>query len=692
MALQDFEALLKSLSPAMATLLLRGGVECLDSYNRARVITPGTAGIGLTWRRDKKGFYLGQEKSLTAGGGAISIVDSGAAPELRATSGTIFWTARSFQAPNTGASNGRIVSKRDAGGTAYEALVNNATITFGGQNMASATMVGGRSMAVRFVNGTPPSLFVDGVFRVVAGGNCSVSADDADLYLGNIYTLVSGVNFIDYGLFVIFNDAVLGRPITDQEIAALHDSWVSIISVFEPDRKILIPKPLIEVIGSSPVIEIAGDGKNAANIVPDRSGNGNDLTCSGGPLTQRSCCGRTIYSAYGKGGASGPLMQSPVNVALYPDPWTVVFRVFVRSVGENNAGHPFMIDTGSNRCRTYPNAGATLLYYLVSYSDGEAVWSFPCVSGVNHVIVLRHTKSNPANVPAVTVDGEAVVVTTVTPRAGVLNTAPNARVTLFDYYSPAAAARAFDGEISDFAIIDGYKTDAEARNLYLNHALRCNELANRTDDPVSLAAASPGVKCGPWYSLTGSQTWSDDGTRRRLLGVASGYFVSRRASPQAYGAWYFKVLRADDVGNVYVPLVLSVPKSLSDSAQNGYLFNLYNPTGSRIVAIRRITAGAGGNIIQVADANEAGVGYEVFITRTSVDSVAGIAGLFTLWMRGGAYTGWSLLGSAVNSTYTTSVCLVGFIGRAGSYISDYCMFPDGAGLEPNDVPWLKDTV
>jgi hypothetical protein len=681
MSTQDFESLVRSLQPALARVLLTGDVRCIDTYNRASSI--GVAGAPPTWASSGKGFFFTGKGGSGAGGGVVTVEGV----EQRATSGTIFITAKEFNARVVEYS-ARIACKRDAGGTAWDLYINNVAnqfVFFDGVNSAvlsSAAIAGAKSIAIRFTPAAKSQFFVDGIYRSDGSIINNVSVDDAPVVIGNLYTYGAGSFFNSIGAFIIFNDAILGRAITDQEIAQLHDAWVGTISVFQPKRKIFLPKPLIEVIGSAPVIEIAGDGKNAANIVPDRSGNGNDLTCSGGPLTQRSCCGRVIHGAYGKGGATGPLMQSAVNANLYPDPWTVVFRTPVmRGLGET-AGRVFYSDSGgAARSYMYP-IGVALMGYYVTYSDGDAAWQFPITITLaqGHVVVLRHNKSNPANLPVVTVDGEAVTVTPTGAKAGTLTVATSPRLSLLN---KALLSRAADMDLSDFAIVPRYVTDAEARQLYLNHALQCRELANRTDYPVSVAAVAAGGMVGPWRGLSGTLKWDDNGTQRRLLSVTAGYFASREASAQAHGAWYCRASKAVDSGTVAIPLTATTATVWGTVGNNGYTLYL---TNDERVALYRYTGSV--VVAQTAPGTIAfGVSYEFFITRRPRD------GYWAVWIRtaggGGAYPVWTALLTGTDNTHTTSNLLVGMVS-AGDYISDYRMYADGSGLLPTDVPDLVD--
>jgi hypothetical protein len=678
---QDFESLVRSLNPALARCLLTGEPRCLDAYNRPTTITNGV------WRRNGKGWWFGNTlKYGTVGGGAIIVPNSGAAPEVQVTSGTVFWTVRDTQADVI---NAQVFNIQDAGGrrlSIYNGNVNRVTV-YDGTNVPSLNYAGlgtAKSCAVRFVTGTTPSLFTDGVYRVNGGVTPIVPVDnDADVYMGNHVALNGQSHRTDYGFFALFNDAILGRAITDQEIAQLHDAWMGIVSVFTPERTISIPRNVAEVIGRKPAVELRGK-VTSAGLLLDVSGNGRDAVVSG-MMTHRSDRGQEIHSGWGRGGANGPLAQTAVDSALYPSAWSVAFRLLVRSTGEGGEGRLFMIDhSGATRAYLdFNGAPVTTARYFVQYSDGTAEWSFLITPNVWHHVVIVHTKASPTNLPIVYLNGESVTVSVVTAKSGTLSTATNARLELMNEDTPSAALMAFDGDITDFAIIPAALTAAEARALYVANALAsAQRLANRTSYPVSVAAVAAGGMAGPWRLLSGSMKWDDNGTRRRLVATTGGYIVSRNSSSQAYGAWYCRMTKGSGAFG-YMPLMASKPSPLGYDGYtlgvllNGTVFIIKHPVGSTVAAT-------------VAGAVAVGVDYEYFVTRQSVATADGhAAGYFTVWIRGGVYTSWTSLLTGTDNGYTTSNGLNGLVDTAGT-LSDFTTFPDGAGLLPTDVPGLED--
>jgi len=677
--LNSFYDYLTSLSPAMATLLLRGSAECLDSYNRPRVVTPGTAGVGLTWRRDKKGYYLGQEKSLTAGGGSITIADSGAAPELRATSGTIFWTAKNFQtlAVDASATGARIVSKRDAGGTAFDILIgasNQLTIWDGatGRTLVASSLTGAKSVMIRFVTGAIPELFTDGVWCANGSGALVITDNDANLTLFNYYVLNSGSRINDYGGLFLFNDAILGRALTDADIKNLSELWDQIGSVFEPKKTIWLPRKSSEIITPAALVQLAG-AKNASSLVLDQSGNGRNGTVSGRVTQSRGpCC--TRHQAHGAG---NPIITAASDTSLYPNSFTLELQYHARSRGQSDQGCLWSIsDGGTTRSRLYLGAANTW-WYEVAYAGATARWTFTAGPyNVDHILTLTHARSA-GSAPVVKVDGETVTVTQAVAPSGALTAAA---APIVNRLNTAALDSDFDGALIEEKEFASVLSDADARALYVAQALRCNVLAHRTDYPVSVANVAVGGYAGPWRVLSGTMKWDDNGTRRRLLGVTAGYFVSREASPQAYGAWYCRAEKGTDAGTIFIPLLSSNPnKPVGLAGQNSYALVLLP---DETLVLRRYT-GTSFGVVATSLALAFGVEYEFFVTRRPRD------GYWVVWIRGGTYAAWTSLLTGTENTHTTSNSLVGYLD-VGGYISDYRQYPNGATLLPTDIPGLED--
>jgi len=681
MALSDFIGYVKSLSPALFRLPLLGHVvpydlsgQPLDAYVRPTTISSGAS--GPVWRRDKKGFYFGQNASLAAGGGAIVVPDSGAAPELQLVNGTILFTARNFQALGTVENNAYVLGKYDGGGTAYRLYFNAAldqslTIYNGAAAsvMTFAGLSGSRTVAIRITAGDKPKLFTDGTYRVDGNANFTPVVNDADLYLANSVSLASGSRRNDYAAFALFNDVILGRPITDQEIANLSQYWDAIVSIHTPKRTYFLPQKATDIVAPTPLAHLSG-GISPGSLWLDSSGNGRDGTVSG-RVSQTRSPERTCLSGYGTG---NPLIQSAISFGYDAANWTLEFDFLARSTGGGGQGALFALTDGGVVRALLSFSGANTFSYTTVHAITNGTWTFS--SGpynVWHTLVIRHARSG-LGAPTVELDGETLAPVETSTPVGALTASAAPRVNLLN---TAALDADFDGCIDDFKIYDSLLANAESRALYLDKALSgVHRLANRQDWPVSVANVAVGGMAGPWRVLSGTHRWNDDGTRRRMLGVTAGYFASRDSSPQAFGAWYGRVSKGTDPGGLQLPLVGSQPSIITAAGYNGY----YAYIGStEAVALARVTAGA----ITIFSTTAAGAvaintEYELFVTRRPRD------GFFTVWIRGGAYATWTSLLTGTDNNHTTSNCLVGSVD-AGGYLADVTLFPNGGTLLPTEL-------
>jgi hypothetical protein len=677
MPLKDFIGLAKSLSPALFRLPLLGHAvpydldgKPLDAYVRPTTISAGAS--GPVWRRDSKGWWFGNTgKYGAAGGGAIVVANGGTAPELQATSGTVFWTARDTQADVI---NGQIFVAQDGGGrnfALYNGNINRVTMYDGvnAPGMNYAGLATAKTCAVRFVTGTTPELFTDGTYRINGGATVIVpTGNDADVYMANSFAL-NGQNYhTDYGCFILFNNAILGRAITDQEIAKLHDAWMAIVSIHRPRRTYSLPKKATDIVASTPLSHLSG-GITPGNLWLDSTGNGRDGTVTG-RVTQGRNPEKTFLSVYGAG---DPLIQSAISFGYDANNWTLEFHFLARSTGGGGQGCLFSLSDGGVTRALLCFSAANTFSYSITHVTTTGVWTFS--SGpynVWHTLVIKHARSG-LGAPVVELDGEIIAVANPTPPVGALTALAAPRVNLFN---TAAVDADFDGCLEDFKFYASILADDASRALYVNKALAdARRLANRTDYPVSVAAVTAAGKAGPWNWISGSLQWSTATAQRRLLAANTAQAWAVSPISQAYGAWYLYGLKGTDAGTVYLPIIMQRAAAVADALQNGYVLGI---TAAEAVTLYRITAGGSAVVLTNPGPLVVGTEYEFFVTHRSRD------GLWTVWIRGGAYITWTSLGTGTDNTFTTGSHLVTRLDT-GAYVANVMAWPEGYTLLPTEL-------
>jgi hypothetical protein len=150
------------------------------------------------------------------GGGGVQFADANGyiqvadAAELQGTTWTLValgdWTRLES---GGGAASGRLVSKRDAGGTQYEWYLDNTPqmrLSDGAvTRLLALDYRGKRLLATSFTSGATPVVYLDGLLEGSMNDTVTITANDAPLYIGNWYlATLATYNIIQSVL--IFND------------------------------------------------------------------------------------------------------------------------------------------------------------------------------------------------------------------------------------------------------------------------------------------------------------------------------------------------------------------------------------------------------------------------------------------------------------------------------------------------------
>lgn len=260
-------------------------------------------GSGLGWRGG------GARDTLTATSTGRLVVTNEAA--LEAVTDFTFVCQGLF--PNNAALQ-RIFSKRDAGGTQLEILVANTTqIQMFDGAATSAYDLGNwqpvRTFAIRQQSGQKAELFLNGAFNGLFNVANTITADDADISILNLYNGTQPC-FANVSSMLWY-----GSLLTAQQIAETHGYLESRISPrVSPnrqywDRGLWVPVQQLDQVGGWDL------GEFVNGTIADKSGGGNHLTAIGHVAPVVTEVG-TAARFDGVGGSLGGALISQVSKAF----------------------------------------------------------------------------------------------------------------------------------------------------------------------------------------------------------------------------------------------------------------------------------------------------------------------------------------------------------------------------------------
>jgi hypothetical protein len=560
----------------------------------------------------------------------------------------------------------QIVAKRDGATAAtqdYDFYVTSAPLICLADGVTTSQFAydyrGAKSLGVTVADGGIPNFYGNGGFVGIGNNALDVDDDGNTLRIGEHE---GGTNRLQspLGCVLIYVDKVL----TDEQIAQLDEAWRRVRVGKGPRRFRRLPGPNL----NGAVLDIAGDRLPDGNFPENIQGlNG---VPSGNVMSPRGASGMRCPAFYG---TDEPRVDIPSDTSYTtPNLVSYMFALRYRTTGSGAFGRLWTLNSGGIAYSTLLANAAGFLYQC-TFTDGLAVWTTPVLpDGRDYVITLIHDRTTGGNLPRILVDDEELVVTVSTAKVGNLMIPAGANLRLGNRPD---GLRPCDSNIGPFRFWDKLLSEAERRQELVQMNNRPEHLTRRFRQSVSLAAVAPNDKAGPWEVLSGTHRWDDDGTRRRLLCVTAGGTVATQ--PYAHGAYYFRMLKALDASTTRVMFVANARETYGGATVDGY--HLEISAGERLWLQRVLNGVATSNVILTAAGFVAvNTEYEMFIARRSRDN------RFQLWIRGGAFTSWTSVGTGTDSTYTSSSFITTDID-AGDTVTDFIVFPLGAGLLPTDV-------
>ncbi len=602
--------------------------------------------------------------------GATGRVDIADGVEQQGTEGTVFVGSGGFGTP---AATEYLVSKASVAlGTMwsmYTTFSTNKRVYFdaGTARFVNYDTFSDRSLCVTYETGQIPDLYVNGDFNAAFSGSVTVTPNAAPVIIGGD---TAATNCQNHGIQLL---ALFSEQLTQQQISDLH--WL-----FNRLRSRVVEPNLSKARNSrglSPLVKLSGRVRAAE--AEDVSGNelhmalavGTEVECK----TPTGCGGFCAH-----GGTKHPMHLEVTDtqlVGISSSPITYTFWVNRRGAGEVGAGHITALDTNI-LIHSDATAGGRLYLFQLWDSGGAfyANWHAPCLAQDAWEFVSVRFDGVAGNLPEVRVNGTDRVVTTLAASAGsVLANAGGALLVL----DRVAKDRELDGCIADFQIHASYLTDAEVDRIYHSTA-HCVVWDRGYVHKYPEMATNVAVgNVGPFSIVSGQ--WKNNQDSEVVCGVSG---IAARRQDGVYGLHYFTFNKKTRANLILDMLTGTVPAVYTDTQQNGYLFDVSN---TNAIFVFRITSGvfASIGVSTGDDVVDSEVTYEVGVAMAPLPSGLNVE----LWIRGGAYTTWTLLDTAVDATpqlvYGYSTIHRTASDRAGNFLYFPYLYTG-----PGSVPYLAD--
>jgi hypothetical protein len=540
----------------------------------------------------------------------------------------------------------RLLSAADAGGTRIEVASNNTLSTRVFGNAASNTSAvgtawtGRKCLAVNYTNGEKPTIWFDGSYSAECAAALVFTANDAPIIIGAYY---SGATRACW--FPIATALETNRPLTATEHAQVFDELQNTKWPLRPYVvRAVEATPAQNESGLLASWDFAGGG-----TVPDASGNGKTLT--GSNIRQQSPVGlATKLTANNY--LSGAFTALPDGADC-----SIEGVVYLPVVTANT---PVLINFNS------VNVGNNSTFLLMGSSTNIhfVLWNAVNLYKRWIVDVGHHAKWLHFVYTYVHATGDTVLyingVPTGTFAASSSGVATGAVSSIFfgRRYDGLAATLAQNEQIKFCKVHNTAKSALEAKNLYERSGLLDISDTCAWGIPVSTAsrggiAASylenTALQFGtttPRYTVDVSSIGGENikvikcGTAGVLYEATDSHFTPQQA---AYGVFELSFYKGADANVIYW---LPISSGQVIASSNGYCITV---NGNESITFWSVMTGGA-----FASKFTTAIPYVAIQTWYSLRLTRTFAGLFKLWIRGGIYTTWTLVGSATDTTHSSS--------------------------------------
>jgi hypothetical protein len=626
MSFLDFKQYVLSLSPVVFIAPVNGNHNTLDSYGRV-VSQTGTT----VWRPNEKGWGIDPNNA-----GVVHVAD---AAEQQITTFTLFIATTKFGI-DTGV-NEEIAAKSEAAGSQFRLLRSstNTIILRGAVNREVVVDITGKStLAVSVVSTEISKLYLDGLFNSNFDGITTITPRSTDINIGAQY------NNIKQMQSPILSAIMFPSELTAQQIANIQAAWDRVIvgrgrtetPVWQVKRD--LTDPLVHLDFSTI------DGK-----LRDISGNDLHFTNENVTIEQDAPVGNAgtahtgiRVSAYSADAQLDDI--DPISVEFWAKIPTIITlgdRVVSKIQWE-----VYVINT----------VGNARIYFRCTRAGGTASWYYALgtvadLSGAPIHVVITYDRGNASANPTLYVNNVTTAWTVPVQQTGAFSSDAANNLALFNYPTSDSG---MTGSLADVRIYEKILTPAEVA--------------------TTLSNLAAGAYTGPFHCITAAHSVGED-SDGRYLQMPSGDVTLR--SKFAYGSFYFK---AYCKGTVYISFAQTEDADWSNATNDGYMIGFADTNPFYLYRIDNGAATTLANTGTYATDTD----YEFFISRDSSNSK------FYTWVRGGAYSTWTALHSAVqDATYKTAKFInINALGTAGTKVYDIHHYE--GFLEPSDVPGLID--
>ncbi|MCK5018678.1 MAG: hypothetical protein KAS32_16575 [Candidatus Peribacteraceae bacterium] len=185
----------------------------------------------------------------------------------------------------------------------------------------------------------------------------------------------------------------------------------------------------------------------------------------------------------------------------------------------------------------------------------------------------------------------------------------------------------------DLVLYSDAKELSFAKTAYATLARRVMYEWDSASTPPSIAPISSGLIPGTDYTVeSGSHEVKEDAAGKWIEVETGGRYW--RSNTFAYGTWEFEFEKVSGETRVEFMPISSSNAVRTDPSVDGYLLRMDD---SEKIFFYRITGGAPTSLFYTAASYfDVGTKYKIRITRT-------LEGVFTVWIKGGSFDGWTLV-------------------------------------------------